>query len=586
MANGTLNGSTSNTKINVKVNWSSTPNTAGNYSTVTAKLYYKRTNNYTTYGTWKGSITINGVKTTGSKYIEVTSSDWVLALTATTKVNHNANGSKSINIAADGGISGTTLSSSTLSGTAKLDTIARKATITSAQNFTDEQNPIIKYSNPAGNTATVDIGIYKTDGSTALVGYQRANSTAGSYTFNFTSAQRTTLQNACKDAMSMPVRFYIRTSIGSSVSYHYVEKTLSIVNCKPTISPDAYDIDSISLGLTRNKYIWIKGYSDIKYDAGLSLKKGATLKSCTVTCGGVKSYNPTGIFGAVRSNKIDYVITDSRGQTVTGSYTAPTFIDYFAPTYSINVKNVLTTAQTGKFTIEVTGHFYNGSLGAVTNTLTANGLLRVNDGPPVAIVGYPLAFENDPNKYLITYEMDGLPYDNEYHVSFTVNDVVTEAYNQPVISFNRAIKFEPVFDWSNEDFNFNVPVTIQGGQVPSLVEQGTTYSGWNYRKWSDGLYECWQRKVVSAAVANASSASGWYSSGAVSETNLSYPITFVEVPTICVSLSPTTNTWALVVPGSTAGSTSQTGNYQLLATYTHDTDRDYIFNYQVKGKWK
>lgn len=462
MAGATINGTTNNSAIQSKVVWSSTSNTSGNYSTVTAKLYYKRDNNYTTYGTWKGSITINGTKTEGSKYIEITSSGWTLALTATTKVTHNANGAKQITISAAGGISGTSMTSTTLSGKATLDTIARKATITSAPNFTDEQNPTVSYSNPAGSAATVAIGIYKTDGSTMLVGYKTANSTAKSFTFSLTTAERTALQNACTTSTSMTVRFYIRTSIGNSFYYHHVEKTLTIANCKPTIAPTAYDTDSIAIGLTGDKTKWIKGYSDVTYNAGLSLKKGATVKSCTVTCGGVKSYNPSGTFGAVKADTITFDIVDSRGQTVSGTYKAPTFIDYFKPTYTISTKTELTSAEKGSYTVTVTGHYYNGSFGLKTNALKTSGFLRINGGAPVAIVGNPMSFVNDPNKFEIVYSETNVPYTNEYQLSFTVDDVLTKAYSQPAISYSKNIKFEPVFDWSEGDFNFNVPVIAEG----------------------------------------------------------------------------------------------------------------------------
>jgi hypothetical protein len=222
MANGTITGSTNNQYISSKLVWSATTNVAGNYSLVSATLYYSRTNTgYTTSGTWKGSITINGVKTEGSKAVSITYNSNTVAMSVKDiKVSHNANGSKSITISASGGISGTSFTSTSLSKSVALDTIPRKATITSAPNFNDEQNPTVTYSNPAGSAATVDIGIYKTDGATALVAYQAASATGTSFTFSLTSAQRTTLQNACKDSTTMKVRFYIRTTIGSNKYSH------------------------------------------------------------------------------------------------------------------------------------------------------------------------------------------------------------------------------------------------------------------------------------------------------------------------------------------------------------------------------
>lgn len=128
---GSFTGSTNNEYVVPKITWSATQSVSGNYSDVTATLTYSRTNTgFTTGGTWNGSITINGTKATGSKYIEITHNSNTVALTAKTRVYHKTDGSKSITISASGSISGTTLSSTTISKTVTLDTIPRATTPT------------------------------------------------------------------------------------------------------------------------------------------------------------------------------------------------------------------------------------------------------------------------------------------------------------------------------------------------------------------------------------------------------------------------------------------------------------------------
>lgn len=123
---GSFTGSTNNEYIVPKITWSATQSISGNYSDVTATLTYSRTNTgFTTGGTWNGSITINGTKATGSKYIEITHNSNTTALTTKTRVYHNANGSKSITISASGGISGASLRTTTISQSVTLDTIPR-----------------------------------------------------------------------------------------------------------------------------------------------------------------------------------------------------------------------------------------------------------------------------------------------------------------------------------------------------------------------------------------------------------------------------------------------------------------------------
>lgn len=463
MANGTITGSTNNQYISSKLVWSATTNVAGNYSLVSATLYYSRTNTgYTTSGTWKGSITINGVKTEGSKAVSITYNSNTVAMSVKDiKVSHNANGSKSITISASGGISGTSFTSTSLSKSVALDTIPRKATITSAPNFNDEQNPTVTYSNPAGSAATVDIGIYKTDASTALVAYQAASATGTSFTFSLTSAQRTTLQNACKDSTTMKVRFYIRTTIGSNKYYHYVEKTLSIINSMPTLSPTAYDTDNVAIGLTGDKNKWIKGYSDVTYNAGLTLKKGATLKSCSVSCGGVKSSNTSGTFSAVKGDTIVFSIEDSRGHAYSQSYKASAFIDYFAPTCNVSVDTELVGETTGKATLRISGKYFTGNFGAFGNSISGSAILRVNNVPSTHILTFPVDPSN-PDGYACDYEFSNLNYANEYTVQINIQDTLHKKYNKSVYSATKVISFKPVFDWGKEDFNFNVPVYYGG----------------------------------------------------------------------------------------------------------------------------
>ena len=137
MASATITGSTSNQYIDCRIVWSSTATTSTNSSKVTATLQYKRNNTgFDTYGTGSFSITINGTKTSASKYLKITEDDWVTAVSATVTVSHSSDGTKSITISGSGSISGTSLTSTSCSGTAKLDTIPRASTITSASAVT------------------------------------------------------------------------------------------------------------------------------------------------------------------------------------------------------------------------------------------------------------------------------------------------------------------------------------------------------------------------------------------------------------------------------------------------------------------
>ena len=118
---GSIAGTTSNAGIIADIDWTATQSIANNTSTITYKLYYKRTDDLTTYGS--GTFNVNSLGSQ-SKYVSIASS-WVLAGTWTQTVTHNADGTKSLSVSATGSVSGTTLTSTSLSGTIYLDTIPR-----------------------------------------------------------------------------------------------------------------------------------------------------------------------------------------------------------------------------------------------------------------------------------------------------------------------------------------------------------------------------------------------------------------------------------------------------------------------------
>ncbi len=132
MMNGTINGTTNNDGISAKIVWSAVSSVDDNSSTITATLYYKRINGYTTWGTGDFAITIGDSTKSQSKFIEIVPGEWTVALTATATVPHSNDGTKIVEIRAEGGIIGTTLTTTTCSAKVELDTIPRASTLYSA----------------------------------------------------------------------------------------------------------------------------------------------------------------------------------------------------------------------------------------------------------------------------------------------------------------------------------------------------------------------------------------------------------------------------------------------------------------------
>lgn len=494
MANGTITGTTSNKYISAKIEWEALPDTPSNSSSVTAKLYYKKSSSSTeaTTGVVNATITINGDKYTykSSSSIKLpTDNKWYYICEHSVVVKHNTDGKKSITISATGGMSGTSFSSTSLSGTAVLTNIPRAATITSAPDFTDTDSPTITYSNPAGNAVEALEACISLTGDISDIPYRAISKTGTSYTFYLTSAEIKTLRDATS-GNSRTVRFYVRTKIGGEYKLSYLAKTFSISNQSVTFSPVAYDTNSITTALTGDSSKIIKGYSNLYYDMNTTVSSASTVSSRQAVCGGVTKTSETGTFNATESATIVMSATDSRGNSDTTTVTK-TLINYFKPTLTLDI---VPPSASGEMTLTVKGTFYNGSFGKVNNSLTCRYNIS-HEGSGFSS-GSSFTLTTEGNTYTGTVTITGLNYKNVYLVSVNAYDALEEIQLNDVRTIGT-----PVYDWGQSDFKFNVDVecdrdlTVNGriykenqvlystGTKDNNLMLGNNYA---YLKYSDG----------------------------------------------------------------------------------------------------
>ena len=435
------------------IDWSATQNVAGNYSTITCKHYLKNDSTYSLYINGRSNTcTVGGVEDDFSSPSISTGGGSTIHLGTTThKVNHNADGTKSVNIKGvfniQATLSGTYYGSLTASGTVTLDAIPRAATISSAPNFTDEDNPTLKYSNPAGSVVdALYAGIYSADAKTAYAPYRSISETGTSYTFELTDEERDALIAACTTAKSMTVRFYLRTALGGTNYNKYVEKTLTIANAAPTLAPTVKDSNATTKALTGDESKLIKGYSSAAYTIGASAKKQATIKSQKVTCGDKSATAASGTLAEVESGTFTFSVTDSRGHTATKTLTK-TLIDYVALTCSMKVG---TPTADGKCAMQISGSFFNGSFGAVANTLTVQYRHSTDGGSTWGSWTAATATKSG-NSYSAEVAITGLDYQQAYTFQARAVDKLAT-----VETATKTVKATPVFDWGEDEFNFNV----------------------------------------------------------------------------------------------------------------------------------
>ena len=299
--------------------WTSQSNgTAANTSTVTAKLQIQRSALNSTTGTFKGTFKVGSTSKTISWYGTLPTYEWVTIETVTATVDHNADGKGSCYLyAIVNGPTGTTMEGTYVSGssTVTLDTIPRYADILSATDFTDEGNPSITYSNPAGNAVSALQACISLDGSDDDVPYRDIPKTGTNYTFSLTEAERNILRAATPNSNTLPVKVFVRSKIGDIDKAYYVKSTMTIVNAEPAVLATVVDTNSTTTALTGNSAILVALHSKAKVTIGATAKKYATIKTKKVTHGAA-SLSGDGTL-SVTNHPIKITVTDSRGNTTT-----------------------------------------------------------------------------------------------------------------------------------------------------------------------------------------------------------------------------------------------------------------------------
>ncbi|MBQ0099413.1 MAG: hypothetical protein KBS91_02560, partial [Firmicutes bacterium] len=124
-------------------------------------------------------------------------------------------------------------------------------------------------------------------------------------------------------------------------------------------------------------------------------------------------------------------------------------------------------------------------------------------------------------------DVTGLDYTKAYTFQAKVGDCFVEVESATV-----KVKTVPVFDWSDEDFNFNVPVTMTepikiGGVSQDYIVKDGKSGAFTYRKWNSGKLEVYATKSQSTGSFNASGAI-YVNANTLSIGN--YPVAFVETP--------------------------------------------------------
>lgn len=437
--------------------WSSKSNgTEANTSTVTVQLQIQRSALNTTTGTFKGTLKVGTTSETISWYGSLPSMEWVTVKTLTVTVSHNADGKGSCYLyAIVNGPTQTTMEGTYVSGSATvtLEAIPRFASIISATNFTDEENPTITYSNPAGTAVSSLQACISLTGSNADVPYRDIPKVGTRYTFSLTEAERKTLREAATNSNTLTVKVVVRSQVGDTLQTDSVKSKMTVVNANPALSYKVEDTNEATKALTGDPSVLVALHSKAKVTINATAKKYATIKSKKVL------HSAAALSGdgtlSVTNHAIVITVTDSRGNTVTRT-AANTIVAYINPTCTIG--NQIPQAD-GSFTLNAAGVFYNGAIGKTANAIEVQYRCKAAGGSYGSWTKFGTVTKSG-NSYTATADLTGLDYQTVYTFQARVKDVLHES---GVVSAEKSVIAEPVYHWGQNDFHFNVPVSLKDG---------------------------------------------------------------------------------------------------------------------------
>lgn len=408
------------------------------------------------------SVVINGVEVySGGTYSNITDYQDRTFASAVLKIAHTPDGSKSFTVS---GFSGWIYDSGT--------------TYASSQTFTLPTIP--RASSVSCSTANI--------GSNATITINRASSSFThtlTYSFGSLSGTIATKTSSTNISWTIPTTFYGQipnsksgngtitcdtyngsTLIGSkSTSF---TATVSESASKPTLSPTVSDSNTTTTALTGNSSKFIKYYSNASVATGAEARNSATLTSQKITCGAKSITSASGTINAVESGSFTFSATDSRGYTTTQTVNK-TLIEYIKLTCSLNA-GAPTTA--GVATLKISGNYWDGTFGAVANTLTVQYRYKAQGGSYGSWTTVSATKSN--NTYNATATISGLNYQTTYVFQARAVDKLAT-----INTDEQARRTTPIFDWSKNDFNVNGTLKINNTNIFDLIYPvGSFYISW------------------------------------------------------------------------------------------------------------
>ena len=379
----------------------------------------------------------------------------------TKTIKHNPDGTRNFSASASAGIYYTGATNCSGSGSFDLQNIPKQAYITHAPNFTDIDNPIMTYSNPAGTYVQELKACISFDGYDDIA-YRNVPLVGNEFQFVFTDSEREAIRvRMANEKKPLIVKYYLKTKINGEWLFGTKDAEMSIAGSTISFSPTIKNIDEPTIALVGNDTTFIKYYNKAQVDLNVSLYKHTVLSSGSATIGNETKSGVSLIFDNITTNSLTAKAENSQGRTVvyTGTFN---MIDYYKPTIELTV-DVPDTE--GKTIIHMKGNYFNQSFGAKTNQITLKYRWgrTISDDTEWKKIS-PILHKDS---YSVDVPLTVPNYRESYQFQAAVGDRLTPLIFTPIITK----KATPVFDWGENDFAINVPLVLNLGEDKDILKK-------------------------------------------------------------------------------------------------------------------
>lgn len=313
---------------------------SGNYSNISYTLRVRRTSNagYRSWGNTNYTLVINGstLASGASWYMDFPAGGPTTRniRSGTMKINHNADGTKTVAASAALDTSSSAVGDGSLSGSVGLTTIPRASQPTVSPTTVNAGSSVTIATNRASSSFTHTL-TYSFQGQSGTIATKTTNA-------NPTWTPPLSLLNYITDRTSATCTITCETFSGST---SLGTKSVNLVIAAgPEIVPTANAVthsDSVS-AIASAIGAYVQGYSKLNVSTSGSSVYGATIEEYLISVDGVSLASNSGVLPAPLpssgSRTLSSTVTDSRGRVGTNTSTTINVLPYAKPQFTFNVQ--------------------------------------------------------------------------------------------------------------------------------------------------------------------------------------------------------------------------------------------------------